>query len=350
MLRKGCLAGYLMVGLVGLAVAVEAAVLEPVLRARDLTGAVMVQRPGKSDAVPVEDGMTYPYGSRFRSEADSAVTLVMVDDSVVRVLANTEIVFTENDRDRKIKTVQLLAGEVEANLGDGFQEGGNVLNIQAANALAQAVGTRYRVASRYEQDLQIVIIRVLAGIVRVFGENFQILELGADQWISLLSPADASFLRLKNLRGDYDVVIKDEDKGDRSLATEEGSVLKIWQRVVPETGERVVTAVFTDPEGQMQEQISVTFAPGEYADFLDDIQGADDASPWPGMGQQSGQQSGQQPGPPADGENPTPPDDFMDKLVERTLGELMPGVGTTPPRPRPPRPPQRPTPTPVGNR
>lgn len=346
MLGKTRFAGYLMVGFVGLALTAEAVRLEPALRARDVSGSVAVQRPGRSEFEPVEEGIAYAYGSRFRSAAESAVTLAMGEGNAVRVLAGTEIVFTEGSQNANVKTVRLLSGEVEATLSQDFAASGAVLNIEAANAVTQAIGTRYRVASRYEQDLQIVIVRVLAGVVRVLGENFEVAELGADQWLSLLSPPDASFLRLKSMRGEFEVTIKDEDKGDRRLAAEEGSVLKIWQRIVPETGERVITAVFSDPEGLMLEQVTVTYGPDEFADFVADIRDSDDEFPWDQLDRPARTRDEDD-----DGDNPMPPDAFMDELVQRSLEGLAPGAGRTPrlPRPQPPRPPQRPTPTPVGN-
>jgi len=350
--KRKCTA-YVLMGLVAVTVTVQADRLEPVLRARDVSGTVTVQRADHTSFEPIEEGFAYAYGSRFVAAAESSVTLEMAAGHTVRVLANTEIVFTEGSENPRIKTVRLIRGEVEASLGQKFHQGGHVLQIEAANALTQAVGTRYRVASRYEQDLQIVIIRVLAGVVRVLGENFEVAELQADQWLSLLSPPDESFLRLKNMRGAFDITVKDEEKENRRLPTEEGSVLKIWQRVVTETGERVVTAVFSDPDGQMVETVSVTFGPGEFADFWADVQRADEAFP---------RDSSDAPPRPRrvprdpypEGDNPMPPDDFMDELVERAVEDLSPGFGKTeaapaPPPPPPPRPPQRPTPTPVGN-
>lgn len=339
-----------LVGCIAAAGAVQAERLEPVLRARDLTGTVTVQRAGADRFVPVEDGRTYPYGSRFRASAESSVRLAMSESSSVRVLANTEMVFTEGSRNANIKTVQLVRGEVEAYLGQNFQDAGNVLNVVAGSTVTQALGTRYRVASRYEQDLQIVVIRVLAGLVRVIGENFEVAELGTDDWLSLLSPPDESFLRLKNMRGQFDITVKDEDLSSKQLPTEEGSVLKIWQRIVPETGERVINAVFSDPDGREIENISLIYGPGEFADFLADVRDEDDEFPW----DQDDRPVARPERPdPREKRNPMPPDDFMDELVDRTLEDLAPGFGTEPPpppppAPEPPRPPVRPTPTPRG--
>jgi hypothetical protein len=252
--------------------------------------------------------------------------------------------FKEGMRNRNEKTVHVLTGEVEADLDPKFGEGGNVLNIQAGKSIAQAVGTNYRVAVRDEQNLKIVVIRVLAGVVRVLGENFQIAELQEDEWVSLLSPPDDSFMRLKTLRGDFEVTVKDQDKSDRSVPTEKDSVVKIWQRIVPGTGERVISAVFSDPEGELVETITVTFDPNDYADFVQALMDDDGALPWEGIEDDDRPGGTVQAG--ADGDNPIPPDDFLDELVDRIIADLNAGVGSgiiiiIPPT--------TPTPTPVGN-
>jgi hypothetical protein len=209
---------------------------EPALRAQELVGNVMVQRPGGSDFEPIEEGMTYAYGSRFRTGVDSSVTLVLSFRNTVRVMAGSDILFSEGRQDRALKIVRVESGEVEAKLESSFRDGGNILQIEAGNTVTQLVGTHCRVGSRTEQDLRIVIVRVLSGIVRTLGENFDIKELKTDQWVSIMSPQDESFLNVKNLRGNFVVTIKDEDKSDLSLPTEEGSIVKIWQRVVSDTG------------------------------------------------------------------------------------------------------------------
>ncbi len=344
MFKSSKFGGYVWTVLLVAAVAVQAERLEPVLRAHEVTGDVTVRRAGADRFEDIQEGRTYPYGSRFRAAAESSVRLAMSEESSVRVLANTEILFAEGSRDASVKTVHLSRGEVEARLGPNFMEGGNVLYVEAANIVSQARGSRYRVAARYDDDLHIVIVRVLEGVIRVLGENFEISELGEEQWVSILSPPDESFLRLKNMRGEYEITVIDEDHSPRIIATEEGSVVKIWQRLVVETGERVVTAVFSDPDGREIETIGVIYDAGVFAPFLEDLRDEDDEFPWDRLADDPERE---RPAPP-ERDNPMPPDDFMDELVERSLESLMPGFGRTPPPPDPPRPPVRPTPTPRG--
>ncbi len=324
--------------------------LEPAFQAFKINGDCRIQLPGQNDFASIQESKAYPYGSRIRTAEGASVVLSMSEGNTVQVMANSDIVFGENTANKRIKNVYIDYGEVEVSLRPDFLEAGNVLNVETPLAVASAVGTRFRAASRMEEDLRIVILRVIEGVIRVFGEHFEVAELKADDWLSLLSPPDRSFLRLKNLKGAYEIIIKDENMADKSVPTQEGTVLNIWQRHVPDTNQMIISAVLTSPDGEMLDTITITYAPDDLPAFGSDT-GA--AMPWedgdadvPGI-----LPVGDKAPPPSD--NPQPPlsDEFMDMLLERVLGEE--NVGQTrlpPPPPPPPPPPQPPTPTPVGKR
>jgi len=306
--------------------------LDPVFQVSGVNGDCKISLPGQDDFRPVEEFKTYPYGSRIITANRSSLVMAISEGNVVRVLANADLVFNEDPSNTRIKNVRLNDGEVEVELRTNFHENGNALNVETATATCGAVGTHFRVASRLEQDLRIVIFRVIRGLIRVYGENFEVPEMKADDWLSLLSPSDRSFLRLKNMKGAFDIRIKDENMNDRNMPTREGFVLKIWQQVVPETGERVVTAVLTSPAGELIETVSVTFGPeGERKD------GEPGDIGWNEDPAKTRKQRRQERG----GENPQPPEDFMDELIRNVMDNVNVEFF---------RAPLRPTPTPVGRR
>ena len=236
---------------------------EPLFQVIRVTGECAVQRPGENNFVPAEESKAYPYGTKVQTGMRSSLVIVFSEGNVCRVLANAMLTMDEGIKNKKLKIIRLQDGEVEVELLEDFHKDGNALNVETATAICGAIGCKFRVASKVEEDLRIVIVRVIEGLIRLHGENFDATTLGQDDWISLLSPPDRSFLRLKTMKGDFDIKIKGEDLQDKVVPTVEGTVLKIWQRQVPGTGQRVVTSVLTGPDGQLIETVTVTYGEGD---------------------------------------------------------------------------------------
>ena len=319
----------LMAALVTMAAAQET--LDPVFQASGVNGDCRISLPGQDEFLPVEESKAYPYGSHIRTGSRSSLVLTISEGNEVRVLANADLVFNEDSSNVKIKNVQLNDGEVEVELNKAFHDGGNALNVETATAICGAIGSHFRVASRMEQNLRIAIFRVIKGLIRVYGENFEVAEMKADDWLSLLSPSDRSFLRLKTMKGAFNIKVKDQDMNDKNLATKEGTVLKIWQRVIPESNQRIITFVLTSPDGEMLETITVTFNADQKARFG----GVDWIDKLPPDGEKGRKR-----------DNPIPPEDVLDLIIQAVLDDINVEFH----RNRPPRPPRPQTPTEVGKR
>lgn len=236
---------------------------EPLFQVIEIVGECTLQRPQENNFSPAEDSKAYPYGTKIITGQRSSLTISFSKGNICRILADANVSVDEDTKNAKLKIIRLNSGEVEIELKEDFHKNGDELNVETATATVAAIGCKFRVASKAEDDLQVIIIRVIEGMIRVFGENFDAATLDKDDWISLLSPADRSFLRLKTMKGEFGVTIKDEDMQDKEIPTEEGTVLKIWQRFVPETGQRVVTVVLTAPDGTLVETYTVTYGAGQ---------------------------------------------------------------------------------------
>ena len=232
---------------------------EPLFRVVQITGECSLQPPGESELIPAEESKTYPYGTTIQTGARSSLVMVLSEGNVCRVLANANLVMAEGKTDKKLKIIRLNEGEVEVELEEDFHADGNSLNVETATAICGAIGCKFRVASKQEADLRIIIIRVIEGLIRVHGDHFNVATLGKDDWISLLSPSDLAFLRIKTMKGEFDVQIKDEDLQDRTVPTEEGTVLKIWLRKVPNTDKHVVVVEVFGPDGKLIETITTEY-------------------------------------------------------------------------------------------
>jgi len=271
---------------------------EPLFQIVQITGECSVQRPDDSGFVPAEESKAYPYGTRVKTGKRSSLVIVLSEGNMCRVLANADLEMDEGVTNRKLKIIRLQEGEVEVELLEDFHTNGNALNVETATAICGAIGCHFRVASKVEEELRIIIVRVIEGMIRMHGENFATTTLDQNDWMSLLSPPDRSFLRIKNMKGEYPLEINDEDLQKKVIPTVEGAVLKIWQRHVPGTLQRVVTAVLTGPDGQLIETVTVTYGEGEGPSF-----GQEDGEtpPWgeyggPDAGPRPGEPGGDQPG------------------------------------------------------
>ncbi len=232
---------------------------EPLFQVIKVTGECSLKIPKGNDFVPAEESKAYPYGTKVRTGMRSSLVIVFSEGNVCRVLANADLTMSESTTNKKLKIIRLNEGEVEVELLEDFHSDGNALNVETATAICGAIGCKFRVASKTEEQLRIIIIRCIEGMIRVNGENFSAAELDEGDWLSLLTPPDLSFLRLKTMQGEFEITIKDENLGDRNLPTEEGTVLKIWQRRIPGTGQRVVVAELTGPDGKLIATVTATF-------------------------------------------------------------------------------------------
>ncbi len=253
------------------AIAASAVTLDPVFRLTQIQGACQVRRPDDSAFSPAEDGRAYPYGTRIRTGADSTAVIVMAEENTCRILANANLVLTEAET-RTHKRLLLDAGEVEIRLTEGFHTNGNKLDVETATSIATPEGTHFRVAVQFQEDLLVVIIRCLDGSLRVYGRVFGFLieTLARDQWVSLISPSDHSFLRLKNLKGTYRVRIPEGDGLERVIETTEGVTLKIWQQEIPDSDMIAVSVAITDKDGRLLETVVATIPRGPRLDYPDD--------------------------------------------------------------------------------
>ncbi len=320
--------------------------LDPAFRVVNVTGDCKISLPGANDFVEAVESKAYPYGSHIRTGARSSLVAIISEGNTVRVLANADVVFNHNTDDIKIKNIRLNDGEVEVDLKSTFSEGGNRLNVETATAICGAVGTKFNVGSRIVEDMRVVIMRVIRGIIRVHGENFEVLEMDADDVFSVLSPADQSYLRMKTMKGKLNVTFKDEKMEDKNVETTEGMVLKVWQRFVPESNQRIIHVQLLAPDGTQAGEFIFTYGGGVAPEFGKD-RGAN--PPWNEEDKKPRWRDGKPPRRDGEPGNPLPPDHILNDivdLVDRTLNEENIEFEQQQQQPRP----QPPTPTPAGRR
>ena len=244
----------------GLMVAASAtAAFEPLFQVTGIKGTVTVKKPKQADFSPAEEGKAYPYGTEVMTGRRAGASLVLSGDSSCTLKGGTCVDLSEGKgkAGKKTKTLTLKTGEVDVDVAPGYDKNGDKLNVKTASAICKAGGGKLNVRSKMQGRFRSILISVKEGTASVNGEHFDIKKLVSGDQVSLLGPLDRSFLRLKDLSGDYEITILDENRNPKVIAAVEGTVLKIWQRKVPETGEIVVTT-FIVKDGTVDESVTVT--------------------------------------------------------------------------------------------
>ncbi len=236
---------------------------EPLFRVTEITGECTVKRPDDTAFEAVVPEKAYPYGTQVRTGARSTAVIVLSEGNTCRILANALLTMDEDVTDPKLKRVMLEDGEVHVKLQEDFHKNGNKLNVETAQAICGAIGCDFRVASQVEDQLRVILIRVIDGEIRVTGLFYSIGSLKAGQHLSLVTPPDNAFLRIKNLKGEYAVNLRQGDTGEKTITTKEGFVMKVWMKEIPETGDIVVSVSITDPDGKLVETVNATFTKEE---------------------------------------------------------------------------------------
>ena len=231
---------------------------EPLFRVIKVTGECSLKRPKEGDFAAAVEAKAYPYGTKIRTGMRSSLVVVFSEGNVCRVLANADLTMSQGTSNKKLKIIRLNEGTVEVDLKEDFHSDGNALNVETATAICGAIGCKFSVKSMTEDALRLILISCFEGKIRVNGDNFSAAELDEGDWLSLLTPPDLSFLRLKTERGEFEITIKDENHEDKNVPTEKGTVLKIWQREVPGTGQIVIVAEVTGPDGKLISTDTVT--------------------------------------------------------------------------------------------
>jgi hypothetical protein len=116
-----------------------------------------------------------------------------------------------------------------------------------------------------EEDLHAVVFGSGGAEVRVTGPQYEIATLQRDQTISVACSTDRSFIRLKDVSGNYTVAVRKDAAGSQELVQMvPGSVVKIHQKVSDVDGALMVTVLVIGSDGSTVEQaFTYSTRPGE---------------------------------------------------------------------------------------
>ncbi len=229
---------------------------EPLAQLTDIAGSCSVAKPDGTTS-PAEEGVAYPYGSTITTDDDSSVVVVIASGTRAKLLPGSSLSLT-GSMDSSTRGLQLHAGAVEVTLGKGIGEGETLLTSVLPAATVTGVDCTFRIDVTQEGDLTVAFVRTLEGGVTVTGPQYTVAALPKGSKLALITPPDLQFLRLKNMRGEYAITVKDRQGADKNLKTKEGHVVKIWREAVKGTDTIAVTVLVTDANGVLIDSIDST--------------------------------------------------------------------------------------------
>ncbi len=244
------------------AAAATAAPFEPVFQLMEMTGSCQVSRPDAPGFTEAESGKAYPYGTTVRTDRRSSVLVVFSAGNQCRVLAGTTVTIAENADDPSQKTLILQDGKINVDLEETFHES-NSLNVETPTAICGAIGCTFTVEVKLEADLKITVVVCENGEIKLFHNDYEIPLMDAGDYVSVAASHDMSFIRIKNIKGAFDLTFTDDTGNPRTVSMDPEGVVKIWRRLSEDGSTMVMTILLVGPDGTLIEAInfSVPVAP-----------------------------------------------------------------------------------------
>lgn len=240
-----------------------AAPFEELFKIEKITGECMVQTPDNAEFVNAVDGNAYAYGTKIKTGRKSSAVIVFSEGNTCRVLANAVLAITRDTKDEKLKSINLDTGKVEVSLDPEFHKTHNdSLNVVTPTAICGAIGCKFSMDSRIEEDLYVVIVICDDGQIKVFGKGFDA-PMDTEDGMTMSSARDGSFMRLKNIKGSIVVQVRDSEGNPKNVEMKVGSVVKIWRSKSATGKVWIVTILITSPDGTLEEAITYNEAMGE---------------------------------------------------------------------------------------
>lgn len=228
----------------------QAGKFDPLFKIEAINGTCNVGAAGSETLEAAVEGKAYPYGTRVKTDRNSSCIIKFSTGNECMVMANADLILTEGTQDKKIKNIKLNQGKIDVTLEHDYNKN-NELNVETTAAICGAISCKFTVDARTEDDLNLTIIGCAEGKIKLTGRNFGIMELDADDWITVASSLERDFIRIKNVKGLFQVIIKNDQGQEETIDLKPAGTLKIWTRRTEE-GNIVVTIMVLKPDGNAE--------------------------------------------------------------------------------------------------
>ena len=239
--------------LLGVSVAFGAGV-GPEFTISGVSGQCKIKTPNSADFVAAEQGKTYVYGSVLKTGADSSAVVQFSEGNECQVMAGAAVLVGEDARDASIKRLGLEEGTIRVSLQETFHKN-NGLQVDTGVALVESIGSKFSAGVRTDADIKMLVLIVDAGMLKVQGKHspvkgFDVKILKAGDALSIATSLAKRWIRLKNVRGIFEVMLRGEDGGWREVDIEKEEVIKIVITESDDKDKYILTIMIVAADGK----------------------------------------------------------------------------------------------------
>jgi len=232
-----------------------AAPFTPVFELPKADGACSVIPAGAKTAKPAEAGKAYAYGTTLFTGNNGAMQLMLSGNNTIGVEAGANFSMDNGTAD-PVKVANIESGKFTLLLDENYEANNTLIASTPCAVMTCLKGGKYIVEARNVDDLFVIVVTCENGELKIAGSQFEIPLLKKGEVVSISCSADKGFVRIRDVAGKYDLIIKDNDAAPKVVAMEPDMVVKILQRRA-QSGETIVSALIEKPDGQMD---SVTYS------------------------------------------------------------------------------------------
>lgn len=237
---------------------VAAAPFDPVFRVTGVIGDVSVKLPESNSFVPAEEGKAYPYGTSIQSGGGGSVLVNYSEGNTAQVGSGTSLMI-ESD------TILINEGKVDVTLEDDKD-----LNVVSSCSSAMTTGGNFGAEVRREAELSISVYTCNSGNLSISSDMFTCPQLEPNDYVSVSCAYDNSFVRVKNIKGEFDLSFTDDTGTPRVSTLEKDSVVKIWRKQAAKSKAVAYTVLLINPDGSISDTINFVTMPPSGDDDDDD--------------------------------------------------------------------------------
>jgi len=218
-----------------------------------LEGKCMVRMPNESEFKEVIEHKAYLFGSELRLLPDSSAVLSFSPDTTLTITSEAVLKvdsrIDEANGNKMTVSISLTSGHSETRLEKDFQNL-NGFEIKVAGVIV--VGTEaatFEVSASESTDTLDGQIKCNNGTIMVMNRHFTIPKLMKDNRLNMTCSRDMSYLFLSNLRGIYNINLKDSEGNIVSARMETDSAAKFWEKKSPYSNVLSASSLIIGPDG-----------------------------------------------------------------------------------------------------